>query len=151
VSIVVGVDGSPGSRAALVFALGEARLRGVPLVALHAWVLPLLEAPGPFLLEFPAPPATDFEQLRAGLAEAAAARLEAALAEVEQEAAGVEIERRVVEAQPASALVKASEQADLVVLGSRGHGGFTGLLLGSVGLQCTQHARCPVVIVPHGR
>jgi nucleotide-binding universal stress UspA family protein len=151
VSIVVGVDGSPGSRAALVFAFGEASLRRVPVVALHAWVLPLVEAPGPFLLELPSPHDVGIEELRGQLAAVAAARLDAALAEVEPDAAGVEIERRVVEAPAAQALVDASEHADLVVLGSRGHGGFRGLLLGSVGLQCAQHARCPLVIVPHER
>jgi nucleotide-binding universal stress UspA family protein len=59
----------------------------------------------------------------------------------------VKIERRVVEGPAASVLVDESRAADLLVVGSRGHGGFTGLLLGSVSQQCAQHAECPVVIV----
>ena len=59
----------------------------------------------------------------------------------------VEIERRVVEGRPAAVLVDESQDADLLVVGSRGHGGFTGLLLGSVSQQCAHHAACPVVIV----
>ena len=57
------------------------------------------------------------------------------------------IERRVVEGAPATVLVDESRQADLLVVGSRGHGGFAGLLLGSVSQQCAHHAACPVVIV----
>jgi nucleotide-binding universal stress UspA family protein len=58
------------------------------------------------------------------------------------------VERVVREGQPAEVLVEAAEDADLLVVGSRGLGGFRGLLLGSVGQQCAHHARCPVVIVP---
>jgi nucleotide-binding universal stress UspA family protein len=57
------------------------------------------------------------------------------------------IERRVSEGAPATVLVDESRQADLLVVGSRGHGGFAGLLLGSVSQQCSHHAACPVVIV----
>ena len=66
---------------------------------------------------------------------------------------GVEIERRVVEGAPGAVLVEESRGADLLVVGSRGHGGFAGLLLGSVSQQCAHHAECPVVIVraPSGR
>jgi len=62
----------------------------------------------------------------------------------------VEIERRVVEGRPAAVLVNESQGADLLVVGSRGHGGFAGLLLGSVSQQCAHHAACPVVIVHRG-
>jgi nucleotide-binding universal stress UspA family protein len=155
-TIVVGVDGSPASLAALRFALGEARLRRTRVLALHAWVLPLTEAPGPFLLELPSRAGPSVQELSADLGRAADARLAAALDEVAEVAEGVEVERRVVEGQAASMLVEASEGADLLVVGSRGHGGFHGLLLGSVSQQCAHHARCPVVIVPspervHGR
>jgi nucleotide-binding universal stress UspA family protein len=147
-TIVVGVDGSPASLAALRFALGEARLRRTRLLALHAWVLPLTEAPGPFLLDLPSPAGPPVQELSADLGRAADALLAAALDEVAEVAEGVEVERRVVEGPAASMLVEASEGADLLVVGSRGHGGFHGLLLGSVSQQCAQHARCPVVIVP---
>ena len=124
-TIVVGVDGSPASLAALRFALAEARLRGARLVALQAWVLPLTEAPGPFLLELPSSAGPSLQELSADLGNAAGARLAAALAEVADAAEGVEVERRVVEGPAASMLVEASESADLLVVGSRGHGGFS--------------------------
>lgn len=147
-TIVVGIDGSPQSLAALGFALAEARLRGARLVALHAWVLPLTEAPGPFLLEVPGRAGPPLEQLREELGREAERRLAAALDAVAGEAGGVVVERRVVEGPAAAALVEASEGADLLVVGSRGHGGLRGALLGSVGEQCARHARCPVAIVP---
>jgi len=59
----------------------------------------------------------------------------------------MEVERRVVQGRAAAALVDESRDADLLVVGSRGHGGFAGLLLGSVSQQCAHHAACPVVIV----
>jgi nucleotide-binding universal stress UspA family protein len=148
-TVVVGVDGSAGSLEALRFALEEARLRRARLVALCAWMLPLTEVPGPFLLELPAAGPT-LEQVRPELERAAERRLDEALESVAGHG-DVEIERRVVEAAPAHALVEASEGAELLVVGSRGHGGFAGLRLGSVGQQCAHHARCPVVIVPTPR
>jgi nucleotide-binding universal stress UspA family protein len=63
----------------------------------------------------------------------------------------VEIERRVVEGRAAAVLIDESRGADLLVVGSRGHGGFAGLLLGSVSQQCAPHALCPLVIVPYER
>jgi nucleotide-binding universal stress UspA family protein len=146
--IVVGVDGSPGSLAALRFALAEARLRGDRLVALHAWVLPVEEAVHPFLLEAPGGGGPPLPELQEALGAAAAARLEAALAQAAGEPGAAEVERRVVEGAPAAMLVEASQGADLLVVGSRGHGGFRSLLLGSVSQQCAHHSRCPVVIVP---
>jgi len=76
--------------------------------------------------------------------------LEETLRESVPETDTVEIERRVVEGRPAAVLVDESQGADLLVVGSRGHGGFAGLLLGSVSQQCAHHAACPVVIV-HGK
>jgi nucleotide-binding universal stress UspA family protein len=149
-TIVVGVDGSPGSLAALRFALAEARLRGCSLVVLHAWVLPLVEAPGPFLLEVPSRAGPPLEQLRAELHRAAEARLAAVLAKVAGEADDVAVEPRVVEGSASAALVEAAAGADLLVVGARGHGGLRGALLGSVSHQCAQHAPCPVAIVPAG-
>jgi len=149
-TIVVGVDGSPGAQAALRFALVEARLRGARLVCLYAFRLPLAEGlPGPFLLEFPAAGGPPLEEARAALRAQAEHVLAAAVAEALADGgAEVAVEHRVVEAAPARALVEASTGADLLVVGSRGHGGFAGLLLGSVGHTCAQHARCPVAIVP---
>lgn len=75
--------------------------------------------------------------------------LKRALNEVEDEAEGVEIEQRVVQGSAGGALVEAARDADLLVVGSRGHGGFVGLLLGSVSQQCVHHAPCPAVVVRH--
>src|SRR5665213_2793304 len=73
--------------------------------------------------------------------------LERALADVKDEADGVEIDRQVVQGAAAEVLVSAATPRDLLVVGSRGHGGFAGLMLGSVSQQCVHHASCPVVIV----
>ena len=137
--IVVGVDGSPASKAALSWALAEARLRGATLRAVHAWTVAT-----PFAID--APPV-----LLPSLMEAAEKEAEQVLAEAVPEVAGedprVVIERSVVEGPAAQRLLEAAAGADLLVLGSRGHGGFHGLLLGSVSQQCAHHAPCPVVIV----
>ncbi len=139
--IVVGVDHSAGAKAALRFALDEARLRQSRLRAVHAWHVSYVGV-GYLAISQPALDAEGY-QIRA----AAEAALEATLDEFRPEADDVEIELRVVEGAPASVLVDESRAADLLVVGSRGHGGFTGLLLGSVSQQCAHHAECPVVIV----
>jgi nucleotide-binding universal stress UspA family protein len=146
--IVVGVDGSPGSLVALRFALAEARLRDATVGAVHAWVFPLVEAPEPFLLEYPGPQVDTLAQVTAVLALQSEERLDRVLQEVAPEAEGVEVERRVTEGNAAAVLMEASKDADLLVVGSRGLGGFSRLLLGSVSRQCVSHASCPVVVVP---
>ena len=139
--IVVGVDNSDGAKAALAFAHEEARLRDATLRAVHAWQFGYVGYTG---FEGAVPTiGGDMHELRA----AAAAALEAAVREAIPDAGGVEIEQRVVEGTAGAALVDESHDADLLVVGSRGHGGFASLLLGSVSQQCAQHAACPVVIV----
>ena len=91
----------------------------------------------------PYPTAEDF----AALEQAAREALDETLAEVVGKEAGVPVEAKLVKANPAEALVEAAANADLLVVGSRGHGGFAGLLLGSVSQQCAHQAPCPVVIV----
>ncbi len=142
-TIVVGVDSSPGSKGALRWALEEARLRRARIVALHAWTLPF--APADPLVAAP----SMSPELIKDLQEAAADMLKRALNEVEDEAEGVEIEQRVVQGSAGGVLVEAARDADLLVVGSRGHGGFVGLLLGSVSQQCVHHAPCPAVVVRH--
>lgn len=138
--IVVGVDHSPGARAALVFAEEEALLRGATLHAVHAWQYSYI---GSTDMEGAIPStAADLHKLRA----AAETPLEASIREA-LPASDLRIERRVVEGVPAGVLVEASRDADLLVVGSRGRGGFAQLLLGSVSQQCAHHAECPVVIV----
>ena len=136
--IVVGIDGSESSAEALRWALGEAQLRKTDVLGLHAWTMP---AP-PGRLGFYAEPLQDPEPYREG----AEKLVESVVGEV---AAGgdVRVEHRAVQGSAGDVLVQASEGADLLVVGSRGHGGFTGLLLGSVSQQCVTHAKCPVVVL----
>jgi nucleotide-binding universal stress UspA family protein len=139
--IVVGVDHSAGAKEALRFAVKEAELRQATLRAVHAWQFGYI---GATALEGGLPAVgSGLQEFR----DAAAAALEATLQEATLDSGGVEIERRVVEGPPAAVLLEESRGADLLVVGSRGHGGFAQLLLGSVSQQCAQHAECPVVIV----
>ena len=139
-AIVVGVDGSEESKLALRWALDEARLRRAELVCVHAWSYPVLTSGG--LL----PVTADIVD---SLGEQAAKLVDDLLAELDT--SGVAVRKVVVEGAPAALLVDAAREADLLVVGSRGHGGFAGLLLGSVSHQCANHAACPVVIVPPKR
>jgi nucleotide-binding universal stress UspA family protein len=136
--IVVGVDGSDESKEALRWALEESRLRQATLRAVNAWSFPTIFGPTPI------PP----EMFDANLIkENAEKTLADAVAEVGGEDPHAYIERVVREGPAAQVLVNASADADLLVVGSRGHGGFAGLLLGSVSQQCAHHAPCAVVIV----
>jgi nucleotide-binding universal stress UspA family protein len=139
--IVVGVDHSEGAKEALRFALEEATLRKATLRVVHAWQYAYIGATG-FEGSYPAL-GGDIKELR----DAAERDLDATLQEAISETGTIAIERRVVEDRPASALVDESRGAEMVVVGSRGHGGFAGLLLGSVSQQVAHHAACPVVIV----
>ncbi len=138
--IVVGVDGSEQATRALARALIEARLRGAELDVVHAVPEPLMFADP--VLAPPPPP----ERLR----EAGARLIEQALAEVDTE--GIDIERVVAVGHTSRVLCDVAKGADLLVVGSRGHGGFRGLLVGSVTHQVVAHAPCPVlVVVPDAR
>jgi len=140
--IVVGVDSSEGAKAALRFALDEAKLREADLRVVHTWQFGYIGVRG--IEGFSPVAGADLGELR----RTAEIALDATLQEVgAANGNGVAIERRVSEGAPATVLVDESRNADLLVVGSRGHGGFTGLLLGSVSQQCAQHAACPVVIV----
>ncbi len=135
--IVVGVDGSEGAADALRWAAEEARLRGATLDVVYAWAFPYLsEVSTVAVLN------VDYEKEAAEL-----------LAGVVRDTLGddpaVPVEQVAVQDAPAHALTTRAEGADLLVVGSRGRGGFTGLLLGSVSQQVAHHAPCPVVIVPH--
>ena len=136
--IVAGVDGSEDSKEALRWALAEAELRRATVRAVHAWSMPIAFG-GPYM----PPQPYDGPELR----DQAQASLDAAVDEVAGEDSPVTVERVVEQGSAADVLVRAAEAADLLVVGSRGHGGFAGLLLGSVSQQCAQHAPCAVVIV----
>jgi nucleotide-binding universal stress UspA family protein len=146
--IVVGTDGSPGARQAVRWALGEARLRGASVHVVHAWMVPLIEAmPEPWFVGGPSVGPSD-EQVYDHLVAGARSVVDEAVAEARAAEPGLEIDGELAEARPAEALLAAAQDADLLVVGSRGRGGFTGLLLGSVSAQCAHHAPCPVVVVP---
>jgi nucleotide-binding universal stress UspA family protein len=142
--IVVGIDDSESSREALRWAVEEGRLRGTPVVAIHAWqppMIPPMADIGPV-----APPMYDIATLITEAEKAAQAFAERVVREVAGSDPGVEVRPVELEGSPASVLIEAAEGAELVVVGSRGVGGFRGLLLGSVGRHVAEHAPCPVVI-----
>jgi nucleotide-binding universal stress UspA family protein len=147
--IVVGVDGSEASKDALRWAMAEASLRNASVVAVHAWQPP---TPPPEISPAftPVPAALDLTDWLPKLQASARLLVEQVVNEVAGDESGVEIRPTAIEAPPATALIEAARDAELLVVGSRGHGGFTGLLLGSVSLQVVQHAPCPVVICRHG-
>ena len=139
-AIVVGVDGSQGSSEALRWAIAEARLRSVPLRAIHAWTYsqPLVS------LSLGTRYSTGSVDYTVDDRWEAAQRFERATSELGEEH---EIEHVVVEGSAAQVLIHAVAETDLRVVGPRAHGGFTNLLIGSVSQQCARHAPCPVVIV----
>jgi nucleotide-binding universal stress UspA family protein len=135
---------------ALEWALEEARLRRASLHVVHAWMVPLIDAlPEPWAVGSP-PLGPSDDEVHEHLEAAARAVLDASLAEARSADPGVEVQGELVEARPAAALLAAADDADLLVVGSRGRGGFAGLLLGSVSAECAHHATCPVVVVPAG-
>jgi nucleotide-binding universal stress UspA family protein len=137
--VVVGVDGSASSYAALGWALDEARRRDATLEVVHTWEMPYAGVP-PFVGD--AYDVALFDR-------AAHETVDAALADADVPA-GLRLERRVREGSPAAALIEAGAEADVVVVAARGLGGFAGLLLGSVSQHVARHATCPVVVVPAG-
>lgn len=148
-AVVVGVDGSAGAKEALRWALAEARLRKSPLRAVHAWMFGYV---GGSVEGFPylGGSLDAYTSLGIDLGDlhhAAEDLLARALADAGPDTEGIEIERLVVQGSAAEALVAAVGKDDLLVVGSRGHGGFADLLLGSVSQQCVHHAPCPVVVV----
>ncbi|GAA2271360.1 universal stress protein [Glycomyces scopariae] len=135
--IVVGVDGSPASLRALEWALREAALTGADLEALHAWEVPAAYGTG-MVMTLPSS-----EEFEAAAKESLARAVE--LATVNDP--GVRVLQNTVAGHPARVLIDAAEGASLLVVGSRGHGGFVGTLVGSVSQYCVSHAPCPVVVV----
>lgn len=148
-TIVVGTDGSPSARRAVDWALGEARLRGAKVRLVHAWMLPLIDAiPEPWAIGMPPLGPGDEERVHEKIEGAARVLLDNAVEKAQEEEPALSIEGELVEARPAHALLQSARGADLLVVGSRGGGGFAGLHLGSVSSQCVHHAECPVVVVP---
>ncbi|MHB8642228.1 MAG: universal stress protein [Gaiellaceae bacterium] len=137
--IVVGVDGSEGSQRALEFAVREAKQRGAGLRVVMTWEEPTMVFAGGFV-----PPVPSDAEYEKGAQQVLDRALEAANGQLD----GIHVEKLVRKGHAADVLVDESENADLLVVGSRGLGGFKGMLLGSVSRQCTQHAHCPVTVVP---
>jgi nucleotide-binding universal stress UspA family protein len=143
-TIVAGVDGSDGSKRALEWAAAEARFRHARLELVHAWYPPGVLYDG---LDWMG---TD-DEVRAELRRLAAQQLDETCTELAATLDGLDVDRVVVENTAAAALLEAAADADLLVVGRRGHGGFAELLLGSVSQQCAHHSTCPVTIVPARR
>jgi nucleotide-binding universal stress UspA family protein len=139
--VLVGVDGSPAAEPAIGAAFEEATLRGARLTALHVWSHPRSTGPGDML-----PLVYDVTEIEAEEARV----LAEALAGWRDKYPDLVVRRELRRAYIRSALIDETTRSQLVVVGSRGRGGFTGLLLGSVSQAMLHHARCPVLIVPHG-
>lgn len=135
-TIVVGTDGSTGSWEAMRWAVHEAELRSAELLVVHGWQVPAV--PEAYMV-----PSLEYEEAATTvLAEA----VETARS-MTSSPDSIEIRSSLVNLRAAEALIDASDDAELLVIGSRGHGAFAALLLGSVSLHCATHAACPVVIV----
>lgn len=135
-NIVVGTDGSKHAEAALKWAARHAKLMNGSLTVVHAWQYPYasidVTAMAPFTPE--------------GFSEEAHKLVDRVVADLKAD--GVPAIGVAREGGAAAVLLAEAEHADLLVVGARGHGGFAGLLLGSVATQCSRHPRCPTVIVP---
>ena len=142
---MVGVDGSDASHDALRWAAEEAKLRSATLVALHAWsFVPAQPIGDPGML---AVPAGDLAGQLNAENDAAQIGLDQAVEAALGAGSEVQLERRLVEGDAGEALVAASRDAVLVVVGSHGRSGFKAALLGSVSRHVVDHAACPVVVV----
>jgi len=136
--IVVGVDGSPGSRKALTWAAAEAADHQADLVVLNVWEHTLLPPAGSVSVSeryVPDPSQRTAEEL-----------LEVIKEELGEDPP-VTVQPRIKQGNPAQVLIEHSAEADLLVVGTRGHGGFRGLVLGSVSQHVAAYATCPVTVV----
>ncbi len=137
-TIVVGVDGSPSSRSALTWAAAEAAEHGSDLVVLNAWEHTLLP---------PAGSVTVSEHYVPDPSQRTTDDLLQVIKEELGEEPPVAVQARVKQGRPAKVLIEESANADLLVVGHRGHGGFAGLVLGSVSQQAAAHAKCSVAVI----
>lgn len=134
--IVVGVDGSEPSKKALQWAARQAELTCTTLQAVMTWSVPVMAYGTPMPVPF------DLDLRPYGHRV-----LAQALTECLGEKPAIKVSATVIEGRPSGELIKAAEGADLLVVGSRGHGALAGMLLGSVSEHCVTHAHCPVVVV----
>ncbi len=138
--IVVGIDDSPGARRALHWAAREARLHGVRLDVIHVWAIPAQWAQG-YGVEW----TIDLAEL-GGDAQSVADELVAGTLSEDERPEHMNV--AAIEGNASSVLLDASRTAEMLVVGTRGRGGFARLLLGSVSTAIVHHAVCPVVIIP---
>ena len=136
-TIVVGVDGSPGSRAALAWAAAEAADHGADLVVLNVWEHTLMPPAGSVSVS---------ERYVPDPSQRTAEDLLSVIKETLGEDPPVPVQPRVKQGRPAKVLIEESTNADLLVVGKRGHGGFAGLVLGSVSQHVAAYAECPVTV-----
>jgi nucleotide-binding universal stress UspA family protein len=145
--VVIGVDGSPAAERALRRGLQEALQFELDALVIHVWLptpysagLPWVGAP------FPAAVQEHIEADRRTAAQELERRI--AWIQAEERAVAVDVTCRTREGMVAAVLLEEAADAHTLVIGARGHGGFSGLLLGSVSDQCVRHAHCPVLVVP---
>lgn len=139
--IIVGVDGSPGSKTALTWAMNQAARTGATVEAITTWQNPA---------QYGTAYGWSYDVFEGDTYGAAIAKsLDDTIAEVAAQVPHpVTVLAQVIEGHAVEALLHAAANADLLVVGSRGHGTFAGIVLGSVSQHCVQHAPCPVVVVP---
>ncbi|WP_431948966.1 universal stress protein [Actinacidiphila sp. bgisy167] len=140
--VLLGVDGSPAGAAAVDFAFAEVELRGAELLALHAWTPWNTPVPPP-----PPAPALPYAGKPGELADTEECLVAEAIAGRRERHPGVVVRTKAVRGRTRETLIEASRTAQLLVVGARGRGGFTGLLLGSVSQALLHHAHCPVTVV----
>jgi nucleotide-binding universal stress UspA family protein len=137
-SIVVGVDGSPGSRRALTWAAAEAADHGADLIVVNVWEHTLL------------PPAGSVSVSEHYVPDPSQRTADDLLGVIKEELGDdppVRVQPQVKQGRPAKVLIEESADADLLVVGNRGHGGFKGLVIGSVSQHVAAYAKCPVTVV----
>jgi nucleotide-binding universal stress UspA family protein len=139
--VLVGVDGSRGSVRALRFALDAAAHRGAVLEVVHTWTVPYMG--------FASPVAWAQETLDEVEAQASAT-LRDSVRRAAIDATRVQVKTYLVQGPSAPSLLEVAAGADLLVVGSRGYGGWKGLLLGSVSTKCVTQAPCPVAVIHDG-
>ena len=136
--IVVGVDGSPGSRKALTWAAAEAAVHGSDLVVVNVWEHTLMPPAGSVSVS---------ERYVPDESQRTADELIQVIMEELGEEPPVLVQPRVKQGRPAKVLIDESADAALLVVGPRGHGGFAGLVLGSVSQHVAAYAKCPVAVI----
>ena len=141
--IVVGVDGSDASKSALRWALGEASAHGSTVLVVNVWQFPMVAFGDYHGTTVPMVETSDLKDL-------AERTLRDAVDEIVGDDRTVEVGSEVRTGHPAQELMEASKDADLLVVGSVGHGGFSGMLLGSVSNHLVHHATTPLVVVRPG-